>query len=101
MMIKGDDSTMKDTVVIDTDERDIMLTTKDNPFNPWTDYDDWYAYDRDKGYHSPSYQARIAVTSDELSDEENNQIINDAIEEIIRIDQKYNFNIGYTKAYKP
>ena len=35
-----------------------------------------------KGYNSPSYQARIAVTSDQLSDEENDQIINDAIEEI-------------------
>jgi len=82
-----------------TDERDFMLTTKDNPYNPWTNYDEWYAYDLIKGYNSPSYQARIAVTSDQLSDEENDQIINDAIEEIIRIDQM--IGVGYTKAYKP
>lgn len=92
---------MGNTLDIDRDEREFMLTTKDNPFNPWTNYDDWYAYDRDKGYNSPSYQARIAFTSDDLSDEENDQIINDAIEEIIRIDKQYGFNIGYTKAYKP
>ena len=92
---------MANTVVKDGKERDFMLTTKDNPFNPWTDYDDWYAFDRDKGYHSPEYQARIAVTSDDLSDEENDQIINTAIEEIIRIDKQYGFNVGYTKAYKP
>jgi hypothetical protein len=92
---------MNATVDVNKDERDFMLTTKDNPFNPWTQYDDWYAYDRDKGYNSPSYQARIAVTSDDLSDEENDLIINDAIEEIIRIDQQYGFNVGYTKAYKP
>ena len=89
--------------VIDTnkDERDFMLTTKDNPFNPWTDYDNWYVYDRDHGYNSPSYQARIAVTSENLTEEENNEVINDAIEEIIDIDKKYGFNIGYCKAYKP
>lgn len=81
------------------DERDFMLTTKDNPYNPWTNYDEWYAYDMIKGYNSPSYQARIAVTSDQLSDEENDQIINDAIEDIIRLDKF--IGIGYTKAYKP
>jgi hypothetical protein len=88
-----------DSIVLEKDEREFMLTTKDNPFNPWTDYDDWYAFDRDKGYHSPSYQARIAFTSDDLSDEENDQIINQAIEDIIRLD-KY-IGVGYTKAYKP
>ena len=92
---------MEKTVKLDKDERDFMLTTKDNPYNPWTNYDDWYAYDHQKGYDSPSYQARIAITSSDLSDEENEQIINDAIEEIIRIDQQYGINVGYTKAYKP
>ena len=82
-----------------TDERDFMLTTKDNPYNPWTEYDSWYAYDHEKGYDSPSYQARIAVTSDQLSDEENDQIINQAIEDIIRLDKF--IGVGYTKAYKP
>lgn len=81
------------------DERDFMLTTKDNPYNPWTNYDEWYAYDMIKGYNSPSYQARIAVTSDQLSDEENDQIINAAIEDIIRLDKF--IGVGYTKAFKP
>lgn len=88
-----------DTVITNKDERDFMLTTKDNPYNPWIDYDSWYAYDHEKGYDSPSYQARIAVTSDQLSDEENDSIINQAIEDIIRLD-KY-IGVGYTKAYKP
>ena len=89
------------TIERDMDKRDYMLTTKDNPFNPWTEYDNWFAYDRDHGYNSPSYQARIAITSDDLTDEENNEIINNAIDEIIYIDQKYGFNIGYCKAYEP
>ena len=81
------------------ENREFMLTTKDNPYNPWTNYDDWFAYDMQKGYNTPSYQARVAPTSFDLSDEENDAIINQAIEDIIRLD-KY-IGVGYTKAYKP
>ncbi len=83
------------------DRDDFMLTTKDNPFNPFTQYDDWYAFDRDKGYHTPEYQARIAKTSFDLTDAENDRLINQAIEDIIRIDQQYGINIGYMKVYRP
>lgn len=37
-----------------------MLTTTDNPYSPWTDYDKWYRWDIDNGYNTPSYIARIA-----------------------------------------
>lgn len=86
---------------VDKDERRFMLTTKDNPFNPFTDYDDWYAFDQQKGYHSTEYQARIAFTSPDLTDEENEMIIDQAIEEIIDIDKRYHINVGYCKAYEP
>lgn len=90
---------MANMIDINKDERDFMLTTKDNPYNPWTEYDQWFTYDHEKGYDSPSYQARIAYTSDDLSDEENEQIINQAIEDIIRLDKA--IGVGYTKAYRP
>lgn len=63
-----------------------MLTTKDNPFNPFTDFDKWYMYDQDCGYCSCSYLARIAKFSDELTDIENEQEQERAIDEIIRYD---------------
>ena len=43
-----------------------MLTTIDNPFNPFDQFDEWFAYDVSKGYHTCSYLARIAKTSDEI-----------------------------------
>lgn len=61
----------------------VMLTTIDNPYNPFTQFDEWYAFDHSKGYFSCEYLARIAVTSNEMSDEEVNEAINDAINEII------------------
>lgn len=61
------------------------LTTKDNPFDPFTDFDKWFAYDEAKGYHSCSYLARIAKTSSQFSDQDQVLEINRAIDEIIKL----------------
>ena len=62
------------------------LTTFDNPYDPFTQFDDWYNYDESKGYHSCGYLDRIAHTSDTMSDEENDIEIERAIDEIIFYD---------------
>ena len=69
------------------------LTTLDNPFNPFDQFDSWYRFDCDKGYNSCGYLDRIARTSDQLSEEENDQEIERAIDEII----KYDFRGIYKK----
>lgn len=63
-----------------------MLTTIDNPFDPFDEFDSWYQFDCDKGYNSCSYLARIARNSDQLSDKENEREIERAIDEIIKYD---------------
>lgn len=66
------------------------ITTFDNPFDPFKQFDEWYSFDESKGYHSCSYLSRIARTSDVLSDAENDDEIERAIDEIIKYDP---FNI--------
>ena len=63
-----------------------MLTTFDNPFDPFDEFDSWYRFDVDKGYNSCSFLDRIARTSDQLSDFENEKEIERAIDEIIIYD---------------
>mgnify|MGYP006992395077 CR=1 FL=1 len=63
-----------------------MLTTIDNPYDPFTDYDAWYRFDEGKGYHSCAFLARIARTSDQLSEEENMREVERAINDIIKYD---------------
>lgn len=63
-----------------------MITTEDNPFDPFDDFNQWYLYDEEKGYHTCAYLGRIVRISDEMSDEEVLAEIERAIDEIIRND---------------
>lgn len=62
------------------------LTTFDNPFDPFEQFDQWFNFDQAKGYNSCAYLDRIARTSSQLSDEENEREIERAIDEIILMD---------------
>ena len=68
----------------------VFLTTSDNPFNPFNNFDAWFNFDVQQGYNSCQYLARVANTSDSLTDSENSLIIEKAIDEIISLDP---FNI--------
>ena len=69
------------------------LSTIDNPYNPFDNFDEWLVYDVTHGYNTCGYLARIARTSDQLTDEENNEEVEHAIDEII----KYDFENKYIK----
>lgn len=62
-----------------------MLTTVDNPFDPFTQYDEWHSFDSRHGYHTPEYLARVAVVSDEVSVTDESLAIEDAIDEIVDV----------------
>lgn len=72
------------------------LTTTDNPFDPFEDYQSWFAFDARAGHHTPSYLARIVVASDELSEADYDLAIERAIDEIV----DYNVNGLYKKIFK-
>lgn len=74
----------------------VALTTIDNPYDPFDDFDKWFMYDNDHGYYSCSYLARVARTSDALTSRENMDALEDAINDIVRLD----FMNVYKKATK-
>ena len=63
----------------------VMLTTADNPYNPFTQFEEWQKFDESKGYYTCAYLARIVKTSDELSEADEALAITSAIDEIIKL----------------
>ena len=63
-----------------------MLSTIDNPFNPFEDYTSWLMFDKEKGYDSAERLMRIAKLTDDMTQKEENEEIERAIDEIIKYD---------------
>lgn len=68
-----------------------FVTTLDNPYDYFTQFDEWYAFDTEKGYNTCAYIARIANTSKEMSDADYEQAVNDAVDEIVRLNITGNY----------
>lgn len=62
------------------------LTTFDNPYDPFDNFDEWLIFDMDKGYNSCAYLGRITKFSDTMSEEEESLEVSRAIDEIIKFD---------------
>ena len=60
-----------------------MITTVDNPFNPFTQFDEWLSFDTHAGYFTPGLLARIVINSDDLSEADQNKAVQDAIDEVV------------------
>ena len=67
-------------------KREVMLTTFDNPYSPFDQFTLWHLFDKERGYNTCELLARIARTSDDFTDQENNAEIDRAIDEIIKYD---------------
>ena len=65
---------------------DCALTTIDNPFDPFTQFDSWFQFDVEKGYYSCSRLARVAELSDDMTEQEVSEAIESAIDTIIKYD---------------
>jgi hypothetical protein len=63
--------------------RQVMLTTIDNPFSPFDDFPAWYTFDVTAGYQTSAFLARIVKDSDQFSEVDQDQAIEQAIDEII------------------
>ena len=75
----------------------VMITTEDNPYNYFENFESWYNFDIQKGYGTCALLARIARTSDQLSDDENEREIERAIDEILKFDVAIDNNGNFVK----
>ena len=62
---------------------EVMLTTIDNPYNPFEQFDLWLLFDKEKGYNTCEYLARIVNLTNDMSEKEIEVATDRAIDEII------------------
>lgn len=74
----------------------VWITTIDNPFDPFKNWESWYNFDLQLGYNTPGLVARLSAISDEMSDVDYHIGLEEAINRIIELDLE---NI-YKKVYK-
>lgn len=66
--------------------KEFALTTIDNPFDPFTQFDEWFDFDCQNDYYSCNKLARLTNVTDDMSEEEANQEIERAINDFIAND---------------
>lgn len=64
-------------------ESNVMITTFDNPYNPFTNFNEWFMFDVEKGYYTCNYLARIVNIKEDMTEKEEEAEIERAIDEII------------------
>jgi len=60
-----------------------MITTLDNPFDYFEQFTSWFMFDVEKGYYTCNYLARCVQLSDDMSQQERDEEIERAIDDII------------------
>lgn len=75
--------------------RDVMLTTFDNPFNPFKDFQAWFAWDTHAGYNTLSYLDRLCPRSSEDFGNFEDKMYEAAMNTIIRFEPQV-----YHKVYE-
>ena len=76
--------------------KECMLTTIDNPFDPFEQFNEWFMFDIEKGYYTCSKLARVTNITDDMSSVEVEMENERAIDDFI----KYDFLDIYKKVYR-
>ena len=64
--------------------KEYMLSTIDNPWNPFHNFDEWLEFDTTHNYNSLNYVARIANTDSDMNDDIYAEAVNKAIDDILK-----------------
>lgn len=67
--------------------KQLLLTTVDNPYHPVDEMEKWLDFDHTQGYFTDQRLAKVCPTSINLTDAENQRVINGAILDFLRLDE--------------
>lgn len=65
---------------------DYMITTIDNPWNPFTHYHEWLDHDTQHGYHTDQWIAILSKSSSDLPMEEQEELVDFGCQRLLEVD---------------
>lgn len=65
---------------------DCMLTTFDNPYDPFEQFEEWFLFDVEKGYNTCAYMGRLSKITDDMSQKEIDEECDRVMDQIIKYD---------------
>lgn len=65
---------------------DYMVTTIDNPWNPFSHYHEWLSYDMTHCYHTDEWIAVLSKTSNDLGTEEQQEQVDAGVDSLLALD---------------
>lgn len=71
----------------------LALTTEDNPYDPFDEFEEWFKFDVSQGYYTCAYLARVTTTSTDLTEADQLEATNEAIEEILKLNLTGNYQV--------
>lgn len=71
----------------------LALTTEDNPYDPFDEFEEWFNFDVTQGYRTCAYLARVTTTSTDLTEADQVEATNEAIREIIELNLTGNYQV--------
>ena len=70
-----------------------MISTTDNPFNPWTHYDQWFEWDTSRGYNTASYLATVVQLINANGRVSDDEALTLAIDDILEFNITGNYHL--------
>ena len=61
----------------------VMITTKDNPYDPRIDFNSWYAWDVGQGYNTCAYLDRVSAVAEDVPEVIREHQIEQAVDDMI------------------
>ena len=80
--------------------QEYMITTVDNPFSPFDDFDKWFEYDVLHHHNTCQLLASFSTINETMSTKERLDAVEQAIDEVIRLDFQHKFK-KISRPYKP
>ena len=66
--------------------REVAISTFDNPYDPFENFDEWYRYDCDKGYGSCQILANLTEVFEGMTPKEFNEEMERGIDQLLIAD---------------